>query len=672
MKINIFSIIFYECLYLSFSFVPMWNFEKSAIKIFDDPYYKSYIYYPCNKVINGKRIRMKNIIKIESNKIIYNNVLYVDEENLYTENFTDVESVYYIVENEKRFYYVCPKGKFHLHRYVNYNNFDILKPDDFKEDNDWELKCYYHPNEHFLFVAYLKSNYDFYQYDLKNEQWIEHKPIYNGIFDFKWNTNVISNNKKQMFAILNKENQISLNELHFDISDGQNFDFSSENEIILTGLKTNYSAFFSDNNENHHFYWINYNSTHYDSGYYNETNKITTENFNEIKIINNTDKSPLEFNEKKINIDEIKFIPYTKYVYYTIYVEDKRVYYHGIIDIVQNKVIFNTDENIKYFFPLSNNSMFAFTDKDYYKICLFKNDSNDCTDTCPNGEIPIYDSINGNRCGTECNTKYILKPQNICINECDEDIYTINGNECGYCKDIDQNNNIYKLYKYKGCINKKPVGSYYINKKINLIACEDGVEYKDGKCGEYKCYNNCDECTEESTDPNNQKCTSCKENFVLYGENCIDKCPDEYFEKDKKCEKCSDSCKLCESNENHCISCNDGKYLEQNECKDCHKDCDTCSKGEENNKHNCLSCKIGKYLYIDTCYNDCPENTTKKDNKCIENKINNIDENEPTILYIFIIITAIVLILIIVFFFMKFCRVNKDEQIVNQIYTELS
>lgn len=685
MKINLFCIIFCECIYISLSFVPLWNFDNSAIKLFPDLFNKRYKYTPCNKDIY-QNIKMNDeLIVGNDDTFTYQNYIYINGEKL-PANYTDVESAYEITEGGEKFYYVCPKGKFHLHRYKYYNDFIIIKPDGFNEVDDWELKCYYHPDEHFLFVSYLKSKNDFYQYDLKKKDWREHKPLYDGIYDFKWNVHKISdsNSKKQMFAILKKGNQLRLYELHFDVYDGQNFNVFDKQKRTLAELKSNYDAFFSDNKDVHNFYWINYNETYFSSGYYNGTEKITEENFNKITIVNNTDNSPLEFYEK-ISIEEMHFISYTKYVYYKIYNEGKRKYYHGIIDIVQNKVIYNTDEPIKNFFPLSNKAMYVSTFNNYYQICIIKNNNNEqnkeeyddyeCADKCSNGEILIYDTATVNRCGNKCNTNYILQPEDICINGCDENIYTINGNQCGYCKDIDPNGHKYKLVGEKNCLKEKPANSYYINEKYKLIACKDGIEFKDGKCGdgeEKNCYKNCEECSGESTDPKAQKCTSCKSNFVLDGENC--KCPDHYFEKDNKCEKCSDACKSCESNEDYCTSCNNGEYLEENKCKKCHEDCNTCKKGVENDIQNCLSCNTGKYLYNYSCLQKCPENTTAQGNECItmNTKKENIDENEPIMLIIFIIITAIILAIIIICFFKKACSSNEDEEIVNQIYTELS
>ena len=72
----------------------------------------------------------------------------------------------------------------------------------------------------------------------------------------------------------------------------------------------------------------------------------------------------------------MKFILYTKYVYYTIYNNKTEEMYHGVLDITLNKIIFNTNEDIDIFIPYSSNSMLAITKESAYRICFIK-DNND-------------------------------------------------------------------------------------------------------------------------------------------------------------------------------------------------------------------------------------------------------------------------------------------------------
>ena len=103
----------------------------------------------------------------------------------------------------------------------------------------------------------------------------------------------------------------------------------------------------------------------------------------------------------------MKFIRNTKYVYYTIYNIEKETYYYGIIDIILNKVIFNTDEKINSFKPYNSNSMLAITENSAYKICFLSNNTG-CINSCSSGNIFI-DSYGPNFCGTKC-PNYILIP----------------------------------------------------------------------------------------------------------------------------------------------------------------------------------------------------------------------------------------------------------------------
>ena len=115
----------------------------------------------------------------------------------------------------------------------------------------------------------------------------------------------------------------------------------SEAKFLKTKSYSN--SFFYHKNE--HFFFVTYNNiSDFLSGFYNEANEISFDQISYIKAIINT-LPPLEFFED-FNIEYIKFIQNTQYLYYKIVNNEKDVTYHGIIDIEENKVIFNTDEEI--------------------------------------------------------------------------------------------------------------------------------------------------------------------------------------------------------------------------------------------------------------------------------------------------------------------------------------
>ena len=165
-------------------------------------------------------------------------------------------------------------------------------------------------------------------------------------------------------------------------------------------------------------------------------------------------------------------------------------------------------------------------------MCFISNDKNECINECPRGKKIIHKLNSPNYYGTECDTKYKFIPfEYYCIDECDENIYSINEkNECGLCKDLYKAKK-YKMVNYKGCLENKPENSHFINKDLYLLTCDDGLYFNNGKCVDFICNDNCESCYDKSIDEKNQKCTSCKSNYVLQGENCVDKCLDGYYEK---------------------------------------------------------------------------------------------------------------------------------------------
>jgi len=135
----------------------------------------------------------------------------------------------------------------------------------------------------------------------------------------------------------------------------------------------------------------------FDTGYYNGTNKIGIQNIYKFTFILN-DKNPLkEIFNKSVIIKYMRFIKHTKYIYYKIYDEKEDIFYRGMIDIILNKVIFNTNEEIIEFKPYRNNSLLAITKNSAYKICAIKGNNDNCIDECPEGKI-IYDLSKPNQC----------------------------------------------------------------------------------------------------------------------------------------------------------------------------------------------------------------------------------------------------------------------------------
>ena len=134
------------------------------------------------------------------------------------------------------------------------------------------------------------------------------------------------------------------------------------------------------------------------------------------------------------------------------------------------------------------------------------------------------------------------------------------------------------------------------------------------------CYPTCKNCSQESSNLEQQFCLSCKEELGYYhlegSTNCFSKQDMEnknipyYFDQTKNTfYVCSKDCKDCNGpNFNNCLSCIDSnKFLYNGECilqcpnktfpnynkktcENCHKNCDICQSSGDNNKMNCLNC----------------------------------------------------------------------------------
>ena len=183
--------------------------------------------------------------------------------------------------------------------------------------------------------------------------------------------------------------------------------------MVIEAKKYSQANFLDGSND---FYYLTNNNI-YDFSSVFSTKTVEGDNYytNDVEVENNYN-SPFEFIDE-VEIKKMKFIPYTKYVYYSIYNNKNEETYHGVLDISLNKVIFNTNEDIDIFIPYSSHSMLAITKESAYRICFIKG-NNDCINECSQSDNIIHD-VDGNRCGENCdNNKYLIMPEEVCSFEC--------------------------------------------------------------------------------------------------------------------------------------------------------------------------------------------------------------------------------------------------------------
>uniref|UniRef100_A0A8C4EQ00 Proprotein convertase subtilisin/kexin type 5a n=1 Tax=Dicentrarchus labrax TaxID=13489 RepID=A0A8C4EQ00_DICLA len=151
------------------------------------------------------------------------------------------------------------------------------------------------------------------------------------------------------------------------------------------------------------------------------------------------------------------------------------------------------------------------------------------------------------------------------------------------------------------------------NTRMCVSGCPRGFWGDRRRCK--RCYSSCESCTGSRSD----QCTSCQPGHHLTeGTNT---CTAIYYDDCMACEEGCRKCVLCKSRlcsqsehrpKGSCVSvCPDGFYGDEdtNDCEECHSDCVTCNGPEDD---ECLSCEEGKTLENGVCVSDhevCPIKT---------------------------------------------------------------
>ena len=617
--------IFMNLIFLSLSIIPIWNFYESSTDLlsnneqrheylvkqitshFDLKYTFRRIIEKKDGVVTFKNNFTCQFTNDDKNTLVVNQIV----------NFNDLESAY---TDKSGKYYICPKGRNHVLYYTDGQEGMIpIVPDNFEDKGDWELNCYLQYQKNVdaksawkkLFVFYLNKEDYIYEINANTRAMSPVNLPKINILSFRWTTES-NNNIFPMYAIYAKEKEIYINKIDFTIT-GSETSLSKDTEqyLGLTIPNSNFKSLL--NGDSSKLFYISYEpeSLNLNIGYIENMNPISS--YSQFHVVNN--EISFEFIDK-VKLENIELVPYTKYAYYKLYNEDKNKYYYGVINIEQNKIIYNLDEQLTTFIPYLDNSMLAINSESAYQICAIPDTNKKCIDSCSS---TIYYDVNSNIC-TDAHTcsHYTLFPNAICIDSCDTNLYySDNQALCGLCKDFDIDKP-YKMINYEGCLESKIDNSEFINEDLKIITCKNQYSYLRGECLFTDCYANCETCSSKSSNENEQKCLTCKSDFpYLYNTNCIIKCPDKTYIDNMNCIDCDKSCLTCDIN--GCTSCNQGFYLNNTSktCETCHPKCETCNSAGNDKNNSCTKCKdINDILINGNCISECGVGEYKDENSC--------------------------------------------------------
>ena len=276
-----------------------------------------------------------------------------------------------------------------------------------------------------------------------------------------------------------------------------------------------------------------------------------------------------------------------------------------------------------------------------------------CSSTCLNGYYKNYLMKQCIRCDlscqtciqpgssncTSCSAPYYLN-KGICLMDCPS--MTFMNNQTRDCSDCDQScENCSDFHNYS-CITCKT--DMFLQRSIIPTSCgstcEEGYYPNISIKQCEKCNESCQSCS------NYNNCTKCNSSLFLHisligNSTCEFSCSIGYYPnlQTRQCMICNDSCLTCsDSGNNSCISCHEGKYLENGFCLFCDNpncceetqfylnyscfyhcpdnyfginrlclSCDTsCKTCNQLSNKNCLSCSEPLYLTQGMCLQECP------------------------------------------------------------------
>ena len=504
---NILLLIFY-LIRSCFSVIPSWAFENLAIDLLSDNS-EDITLYSKDDISLIKKIRKSGSTISQENVLTFGSIL------TETVQYEDI-SIYY--KNVINCYLVCPYGTFFLQK-IQSSGSSIINPQFNKVNDNWGLRCCLHSTTGAFITFYTNNGESNIVSSTDNgANWKSSNKVTGELYDFKISSS--GNNDEYPFMYIGNigGDNLKLCGTKITLKYGEEHHFSGGQQKYICKTKSKTQAYFLENS--HIFYFVTYDDTTLRSGY-STTNPIS--NFvdptNCYVVVN--DVSPFNFVDN-IKIKEINLIRETQYAYYEIYNINKTITYHGLIDIKQNKVLYNFEETITKFMPYRGYSdMLAITPTSAYKICVVKSGSS-CTSICSD----LLLDTDGNKCGNSCGVgKVKMMPEGVCVSKdsCDLNYLTLNGNEteCGPCDYFYPVVKPYKLINSEGCLSSVPANSEIYKSDSYLYKCKENYRVVNQQCLPASCYERCETCSATSSDINNQNCLTCKEAFpILDNGNC--------------------------------------------------------------------------------------------------------------------------------------------------------
>ena len=595
------------------SSTPIWNFSSNSHSI-DESYL----------ILSSASYLSETILTYTRNGLYYMQT----SSDIINITFTQIDS-FAIIDN---IFYICPKDASHpsIYKY-NPSNKTIEKisiPSTITGSNQkWTVKCLYGVKTKMnntdintvIVIPFIGTQY-IYGYDTYSSQWGEKltEPTYFTNANIESQIIGSGNSYYQLYATLvcNSDIKATKYQVFFEnhrVSYSKTM--SNDFEDSKTHLGTSISYINTSVTNAPVFYSITYK----DNQIVMRKNTVSSQNKN---INDSTYSSTFPLSDKLGKIEDIQFINDSPLYFYNITDKNNNIIW-GIIDITTNQVLFNSNEPIKSMSSLAGNSIKVTTDNGSFEICPYMYSNGLCTE-CKANEVLFINSFGNNICVIKTNVNingnygyctstqyfdeetlsckscssnitYTFYPDNICIKNCDDSIYSKDetSKKCYDCNGY--NNTYYLIGKY--CYDTKPSNTYVINESSKLLR---------------ECYDKCSQCN-EGGNSSDMKCTKCKDGY-LTGTNCFSQCSEKTYqdEANKECVKCPDGQYKYLGRTNQCQSPPSNGFIvvdtDYNIIEDCYSHCKSCSASStDESNQKCTSCNNNYYLHNSNCLDECPD-----------------------------------------------------------------